>query len=99
MNRSPLVRVPSRRGRARGDLNSAARILGNPYLAFRGDARGGYLTASSRLSSAREPVDGNIAEFCPHREQRRLRYDELPGDLHEACDALEGDGVIARRPR
>jgi glutamine synthetase len=41
----------------------------------------------------REPVDGNIAELS-HRERRRLRVDELPRDLNEACDALERDDVV-----
>jgi glutamine synthetase len=29
-----------------------------------------------------------------HREKRRLRIDDLPHNLGEACDELEKDGVI-----
>ena len=29
-----------------------------------------------------------------HREKRRLRIDDLPHDLNEACDELEKDDVI-----
>jgi glutamine synthetase len=29
-----------------------------------------------------------------HREKRRLRIDDLPHDLNEACDELEKDKVI-----
>ncbi len=29
-----------------------------------------------------------------HRERRRLRIDDLPRDLNEACDELEKDTVI-----
>ena len=41
----------------------------------------------------REPVDTNIFEMS-FREKRRLRIDDLPHDLNEACDELEKDDVI-----
>ena len=41
----------------------------------------------------REPVDTNIFEMS-FREKRRLRIDDLPHDLNEACDELEKDEVI-----
>jgi glutamine synthetase len=41
----------------------------------------------------REPVNENIWEMS-HREKRRLRIDDLPHDLNEACDDLEKDDVI-----
>ena len=41
----------------------------------------------------REPVNENIWEMS-HRERRRLRIDDLPHDLNEACDELEKDDVI-----
>jgi glutamine synthetase len=41
----------------------------------------------------REPVNENIREMS-HRERRRLRIDDLPHDLNEACDELEKDDVI-----
>ena len=41
----------------------------------------------------REPVNQNIWEMS-FREKRRLRIDDLPHDLNEACDELEKDKVI-----
>jgi glutamine synthetase len=41
----------------------------------------------------REPVNQNIWEMS-FREKRRLRIDDLPHDLNEACDELEKDDVI-----
>ena len=42
---------------------------------------------------AREPVNTNIWEMS-HREKRRLRIDDLPHNLEEACNELERDKVI-----
>jgi glutamine synthetase len=44
-------------------------------------------------ASSREPVNENIWEMS-HRERRRLRIDDLPRDLNEACDELEKDAEI-----
>jgi glutamine synthetase len=44
-------------------------------------------------ATSREPVTENVAEMS-FRERRRLRIDDLPRDLNEACDELEKDGVI-----
>jgi glutamine synthetase len=44
-------------------------------------------------ADAREPVNTNIWEMS-HREKRRLRIDDLPRNLEEACDELEKDDVI-----
>jgi glutamine synthetase len=41
----------------------------------------------------REPVNVNIWEMS-FRERRRLRIDDLPRDLNEACDELEKDDVV-----
>jgi glutamine synthetase len=41
----------------------------------------------------REPVNENIWEMS-HREKRRLRIDDLPHNLNEACDELEKDDVV-----
>ena len=41
----------------------------------------------------REPVNTNIWEMS-FRERRRLRVDDLPHDLNEACDELEKSEVI-----
>ena len=44
-------------------------------------------------ADAREPVNTNIWEMS-HREKRRLRIDDLPHNLEEACNELEKDDVI-----
>lgn len=91
-NRSPLVRVPARRGPgARVELRSPDPSA-NPYLALAGMLAAG-LDGIEQAMDAREPVDDNIADLS-FRERRRLRIDDLPGDLHEACDALERDDVL-----
>jgi glutamine synthetase len=91
-NRSPLVRVPARRGNGTRVEFRSPDPSANPYLALAGMLAAG-LDGIEQQMPAREPVDANIASIS-HREQRRLRIDELPGDLHEACDALEGDAVL-----
>jgi glutamine synthetase len=93
-NRSPLVRVPARRGTGtRVELRSPDPSA-NPYLALAAMLAAGLDGLEQELP-AREPVDDHIADLS-FREQRRLRIDELPGDLHEACDALERDDVLRR---
>jgi len=44
-------------------------------------------------ASSREPVETNIWEMS-HREKRRLRIDDLPHNLEEACNELEKNDVI-----
>jgi glutamine synthetase len=44
-------------------------------------------------ADAREPVNTNIWEMS-HRERRRLRIDDLPHNLEEACNELEKDDVM-----
>lgn len=91
-NRSPLVRVPARR-------ESGTRIevrvpdpSANPYLALAVMLAAGLDGIETRADH-REPVDTNIFEMS-FREKRRLRIDDLPHDLNEACDELEKDDVI-----
>ena len=44
-------------------------------------------------ASSREPVNENIWEMS-FREKRRLKIDDLPHDLNEACDELEKDEIV-----
>jgi len=91
-NRSPLVRVPTRRGPGtRVELRSPDPSA-NPYLSLAAMLAAG-LDGIEKRRAPREPVDNNIAELS-FREQRRLRIDDLPGDLNEACDALAEDDVL-----
>jgi glutamine synthetase len=91
-NRSPLIRVPARRGTGtRVELRSPDPSA-NPYLALAVMLAAGMDGVVTK-SASREPVETNIWEMS-HREKRRLRIDDLPHDLNEACDELERDEVI-----
>jgi len=91
-NRSPLVRVPERRGAGtRIELRSPDPAA-NPYLALSVMLAAGLDGVASE-ADWREPVNENIWEMS-HRERRRLRIDDLPHDLNEALDELEKDDLI-----
>ena len=91
-NRSPLIRVPARRGTGtRVELRSPDPAA-NPYLALAVMLAAG-LDGIETKASSREPVNENIWEMS-FREKRRLRIDDLPHDLNEACDELEKDDVV-----
>jgi glutamine synthetase len=91
-NRSPLVRVPDRRGAGTRLEVRMPDPSANPYLALTVMLAAG-LDGIETQADHREPVDINIFEMS-HREKRRLRIDDLPHDLNEACDELEKDDVI-----
>jgi glutamine synthetase len=91
-NRSPLIRVPARRGTGtRVELRSPDPSA-NPYLALAVMLAAG-LDGIETEASSREPVNENIWEMS-YRERRRLRIDDLPHDLNEACDELEKDAEM-----
>jgi glutamine synthetase len=91
-NRSPLIRVPDRRGLGtRLELRSPDPAA-NPYLALAVMLAAG-LDGVDTNADYREPVNENIWEMS-FREKRRLRIDDLPHDLNEALDELEKDDVI-----
>jgi len=91
-NRSPLIRVPARRGAGTRVEVRMPDPSANPYLALTVMLAAG-LDGIATGADHREPVDTNIFEMS-HREKRRLRIDDLPHDLNEACDELERDEVI-----
>ena len=91
-NRSPLIRVPDRRGSGtRVELRSPDPAA-NPYLALAVMLAAG-LDGIESSADYREPVNENIWEMS-FREKRRLRIDDLPHDLNEALDELEKDDVM-----
>jgi glutamine synthetase len=91
-NRSPLIRVPERRGHGtRVELRSPDPSA-NPYLALAVMLAAG-LDGIESQADYREPVNENIWEMS-FREKRRLRIDDLPQDLNEALDELERDDII-----
>ncbi|MGI8546199.1 MAG: type I glutamate--ammonia ligase [Gemmatimonadaceae bacterium] len=91
-NRSPMLRIPARRGSGTRVEDRAPDPAANPYLALAVMLAAG-LDGIETKADYREPVNENIWEMS-HRERRRLRIDDLPHDLNEACDELEKDDVI-----
>jgi glutamine synthetase len=91
-NRSPLIRIPERRGQGTRVELRMPDPAANPYLALAVMLAAG-LEGIETQADWREPVNVNIWEMS-HREKRRLRIDDLPHDLNEACDELEKDKVI-----
>ncbi|HEX6058401.1 MAG TPA: type I glutamate--ammonia ligase [Gemmatimonadaceae bacterium] len=91
-NRSPLLRIPERRGAGTRIENRMPDPAANPYLALCVQLAAG-LDGIETQADSREPVDTNIWEMS-HRERRRLRIDDLPYDLNEACEELEKSAVI-----
>src|SRR5687767_13411192 len=91
-NRSPLIRIPERRGQGTRVELRMPDPAANPYLALAVMLAAG-LEGIETQADWREPVNVNIWEMS-HREKRRLRIDDLPHDLNEACDELEKDKAI-----
>ena len=91
-NRSPLVRIPERRGLGtRCELRMPDPAC-NPYLALTVQLAAG-LDGIERKLQAREPVSRNIFTMS-FRDRRKYRIDELPRDLHEALEMFEKDDVV-----
>ena len=91
-NRSPMIRIPDRRGTGTRIELRIPDPSANPYLALAVQLAAG-LDGVTTEADAREPVNTNIWEMS-HREKRRLRIDDLPHNLGEACAELEKDDVI-----
>jgi len=91
-NRSPMLRIPARRGTGTRVEHRAPDPSANPYLALAVMLAAG-LDGIETGADHREPVNENIWEMS-FRERRRLRIDDLPHNLSEACDELEKDDVI-----
>lgn len=91
-NRSPLVRVPAKRGMSTRCEVRMPDPSCNPYLALATMLAAG-LDGIERELDPGEPVNRNIFTMS-QREKRRLKIGQLPGDLNQALDALEKDKVI-----
>jgi glutamine synthetase len=90
--RTPMVRVPERRGAATRLEVRTPDPAANPYLAYAVLVAAALDGVESR-AELREPVTEEVEQMS-HRERRRLRIDDLPHDLGEACDELERSDVI-----
>jgi len=91
-NRSPLIRIPDRRGTGTRCELRMPDPSANPYLALAVQLAAGVDGVQRKLTPP-DPVNKNIFEMS-YRERRKYRIDELPRDLHEALECLEKDTVI-----
>jgi glutamine synthetase len=91
-NRSPLVRVPAKRGMSTRCEVRVPDPSCNPYLALAVMLAAGLDGVENGLHPG-EPVNKNIFTMS-HREKRRLRIDQLPANLSEALDNLEKDRTL-----
>ena len=91
-NRSPLCRVPARRGNGtRVELRMPDPAC-NPYLAF-AVMLGAGLDGIERNLDPGPPVNKNIYSMS-ERERKRLKIGTLPADLDRATDALVKDKLM-----
>ncbi|HEY8425234.1 MAG TPA: type I glutamate--ammonia ligase [Limnochordales bacterium] len=91
-NRSPMIRIPAKRGLStRIELRSPDPSC-NPYLALAVVLKAG-LDGIKRGLTPPDPVNGNIYHMSP-AERAELGIVSLPGSLAEAIEALEQDPVI-----
>lgn len=91
-NRSPLIRVPAKRGPStRLELRNPDPAC-NPYLAIAAMLKAGLDGIKNRIEPP-APLDRNIFKLTTE-ERQRLGIASLPGSLKEALACLEEDPVI-----
>jgi len=91
-NRSPLVRVPAKRGMSTRCEVRVPDPACNPYLALAVMLASGLDGVEGELDPGK-PVNKNIFTMS-QREKRRLKIGQLPANLSEALDILEKDKVL-----
>ena len=93
-NRSPLVRVPAKRGAStRLELRNPDPSC-NPYLALAVILESGLDGIKKKLNPP-HPVDKNIYEL-DEEKRRQLSIDSLPESIAEAIDYLNKDELIKK---
>ena len=91
-NRSPLVRVPDRRGTGtRCELRMPDPSC-NPYLSLAVMLKAGLRGIREKIDPG-PPVNKNIYKMS-HREKRKYQIDSLPENLQEALDLMEKDKLV-----
>lgn len=91
-NRSPLIRIPSARGKStRIELRSTDPTA-NPYLAIAGILAAG-LDGIKKQEMPVHSVDRNIYSMSP-AERAENNISDLPSTLHNAVKAFERDEVV-----
>ena len=86
-NRSPLVRIPARRGKGTRLELRMPDPSANPYLALAVQLAAGLDGIRTKINPP-DPVDRNIWELSV-RDRRKYKIAELPRDLGEAVDLLK----------
>lgn len=91
-NRSPMVRIPARRGSGTRMELRMPDPAANPYLALAVQLGAG-LDGVKRELTPPDPVDKNIFALTV-RERRKYKIKQLPRDLGEALEYLRKDDVM-----
>ena len=91
-NRSPMVRIPARRGMGTRCEVRMPDPACNPYLGFAVMLAAGLDGIKNRIEAG-EPVNENIFEMS-EREKKRRKIEQLPANLSDALDCLEKDDVV-----
>jgi glutamine synthetase len=91
-NRSPMVRVPARRGKGTRLELRMPDPSSNPYLALAVQLAAGLDGIKNEIDPP-DPVDKNIFELTV-RERRRYKIQELPRDLGEATREFEKSDLM-----
>jgi len=91
-NRSPLLRVPAKRGMSTRCEVRVPDPSCNPYLALAVMLASGLDGVERKLDPG-EPVNKNIFEMS-ERQKKRLKIRQLPANLYEALENLEKDSVV-----
>jgi glutamine synthetase len=91
-NRSPMVRVPARRGKGTRLELRMPDPSANPYLALAVQLAAGLDGIKNEITPP-DPVDKNIFELTV-RERRRYKIKELPRDLGEAVREFQKSDLM-----
>ena len=91
-NRSPMIRIPARRGKGTRVELRTPDPASNPYLALAVQLAAGLDGVRRRIEPP-EPIDKNIYNLSV-RERRRYRIQELPRDLGEAITLLKRSSFV-----
>jgi glutamine synthetase len=91
-NRSPLVRIPARRGLGtRAELRNPDPAC-NPYLALAVTLKAGLDGIKHKIDPG-EPVNLNIYHLT-EKQKKDMNIKSMPSNLSEALDELEADAVV-----
>jgi glutamine synthetase len=91
-NRSPMIRVPERRGLGTRVEFRMPDPACNPYLALAVQLAAGLDGLENRIDPG-PPLDVNVWELSP-RERKKYRITSLPANLGEAIEELESSATM-----